>query len=253
MANPTVQCTAISQGRRICVGTITRDRPVMLQNLLRSYVEMHVPEGTDLHFILVENNDKPTLHDIVEGFRKQLPQWTVQYEVEPRLGIAYARNRVLECALAAGGDLLTFADDDEAVAIDWLIELLAEKNASDLDIVGSPVRLARPPCDVSIWKRMIWSGMERANRNSHARTLRTRNLGKADRIRIATGSWMGNLAFFRRTDLRFDNQLGLAGGEDWALWAEARKLRSKDRLDASCSCLRNRCPRAIEPTVPIQA
>lgn len=227
MANSLGQCTAISHERRICIGTITRARPAMLQNLLRSYAEMHVPEGSVLHFVIVENNDRPTLHDIVERFRTQLPRWTVQYEIEPNLGIAFARNRVLECALVAGGDLLTFVDDDEVVNRDWLIQLVAERDASTLDIVGSPVRLAAPPCGVSIWKKMIWSGMDRANRHSLARTLRTRNMGKADKIRIATGSWMGNLAFFRRTNLRFDNQLGLAGGEDWGLWAEARQLGAR--------------------------
>lgn len=227
MINPIGQSTAISQGRRICIGTVTRARPAMLQNLLRSYVQMLVPEGVGLHFIIVENNDRPTLHDIVDGFRQQLPQWTVQYELERRLGIACARNRVLECALAANGDLLTFADDDEAVATDWLIQLLAERDDFDLDIVGSPVRLAAPASDISIWEKMIWSGMDRANRNSLAKTLRTRNRGKADHIKLATGSWMGNLEFFRRTILRFDDQLGLAGGEDWGLWAEARKLGAR--------------------------
>lgn len=227
MVNPIGQCAAASQERRICIGTVTRARPAMLQNLLVSYAEMQVPVGTSVHFILVENNHRPTLCDLVEGFRKQLPQWTVQYEVEPRLGIAFARNRALECALAAGGDLLTFADDDEVVAVDWLIQLLAERDASNLDIVGSPVRLAPPPFDASSWTRLIWSGMDRANRHHEAKALRYRNSGKADQIRIATGSWMANLAFFHRTDLRFNNQLGLAGGEDWGLWAEARKLGAR--------------------------
>ncbi|RZS76787.1 hypothetical protein EV217_5010 [Phyllobacterium myrsinacearum] len=195
----------------------------MLRNLLQSYAEMRVPEAASLHFILVENNDRPTLHHIVAWFRQLQPQWTLQYEVEPRRGIAYARNRVLQCALAADGELLTFADDDETVAIDWLIQLLAERDTANLDIVGSPVRLAPPPCDASLWARLIWSGMDRANRHYEAKALRNRNAGRADRIRLATGSWMGNLAFFRRTALTFDNELGLAGGEDWLLWAEARK------------------------------
>lgn len=227
MVNPMRQCTALLQLRKICIGTVTRARPAMLQNLLRSYVEMRVPEGVSLHFILVENNDTPTLYSIVEGFRKQLPQWTVQYEVEQRLGIALARNRVLESALAVGGDLLTFADDDETVAVDWLVQLLAERDASNLDIVGSPVRLAPLPFNASAWTRLIWSGMDRANRHHEAKALRCHNSGRADRIRIATGSWMANLAFFRRTNLRFDNELGLAGGEDWRLWAEAQKLDAR--------------------------
>jgi glycosyltransferase involved in cell wall biosynthesis len=215
------------QQRSICVGTITRNRPLMLQNLLRSYTQMAVPDGVRLHFVIVENNDRLTLQNTVEAFRGRLPQWSVQYMLEPRLGIAFARNHVLACALDAADDLLTFADDDETVQPDWLIQLLAERDASDLDIVGSPVRLAPPAPDASFWEKLVWSGMDRSNKCSEAKSLRNCNKGRFDRVRIATGSWMGNLPFFCRTGLRFDNRLGLAGGEDWRLWAEARRLGAK--------------------------
>lgn len=218
------ECPSISSRRRICIGTITRGRPMMLRDLLASYVEMHVPENVYLHFIIVENNDSPTLQDVVAEFGGQMPQWTIQYEVEPRLGIAFARNHVLENALAANGDLLTFADDDEVVAADWLVQLLVERDSSNLDILGSPVRFAPPPLDISVWKRAIWSGMNKVNRTGEAKALRSHSTGKSHHIRLATGSWMGNLDFFRRTGLRFDNSLGLAGGEDWQLWLEARRL-----------------------------
>lgn len=210
--------------RSICVGTVTRGRPLMLQNLLDSYVKMHVPEGVCLHFVIVENNDKPSLHGIVERFRKQLPQWSVQYELEPRLGIAFARNCVLDCALGTKDDLLTFADDDETVEPGWLVQLLSERDASGLDIAGSPVRIALPAPGSSFWQKLIWSGLDRLNRNGEAKAMRLRNRGRADQIPIATGSWIGDLRFFHRTALRFDNNLGLAGGEDGVLWLEAKKL-----------------------------
>jgi glycosyltransferase involved in cell wall biosynthesis len=199
----------------------------MLQNLLRSYTHLRVPDDVRLHFAIVENNDRLTLQDIVEAFRRRLPQCRIQYTLETRLGIAFARNRVLDSALDAGDDLLTFADDDETVQPDWLIQLLAERDAFDLDIVGSPVRLAPPASNASFREKLVWSGMDRMNKNSEAKCLRNRNKGRLDRVRIATGSWMGNLPFFCRTGLRFDNELGLAGGEDWHLWADARKLGAK--------------------------
>lgn len=213
--------------RRICVGTITRGRPLMLQNLLRSYAEMRVPEGVCLHFVIVENNDRPTLLETIETFRGQLPQWRIQFELEPRLGIAFARNRVLDCALGAHDDLLTFVDDDETVEPDWLVQLLVERDALDLDIVGSPVRIAPPAPAASFWQKLVWSGIDRMNRNSEAKLLHRRNNGKAEQIPVATGSWMGNLPFFHRTGLRFEVEFGLAGGEDGALWTEAKKLGAK--------------------------
>jgi glycosyltransferase involved in cell wall biosynthesis len=196
----------------------------MLLNLLKSYSRMNVPDGVRLHFIIIENNETASLDQAVESFREQVPGSTVQYELETRLGIAFARNQALEAALAAGGDILTFADDDETVEEDWLAQLLAARDAQDCDIVASPVRLAPPPASASSWNRMIWSGMNRINRNSEAKSIRLLEMGKAKQIKLATGSWMGKLEFFRRTGLRFDNTLGLAGGEDWQLWTDALKL-----------------------------
>jgi hypothetical protein len=194
----------------------------MLQCLLRSYAAMRVPPGVHLHFLIVENNDRLTLADIVAAFRETLPQWRVRYELEPRLGIAFARNRILDCALRGGHDLLTFVDDDEVVEVEWLVQLLAERDASNLDMVGSPVRLAPPEHGTSAWQNLIWSGIDRRTSESEARFGRLRSLDRADRIPIGTGSWMGDLAFFQRTGLRFDDGLGLAGDEDGHLWRAAK-------------------------------
>ncbi|MBB4240487.1 glycosyltransferase family 2 protein [Rhizobium tropici] len=196
----------------------------MLSNLLKSYSRMNVPDGVRLHFIIIENNETASLGQAIEDFREQVPKSSVQYELETQLGIAFARNRALEAALTSDGDLLTFADDDEVVAEDWLEQLLAARDAQDCDIVASPVRFAPPPPAASRWNRMVWSGMNRMNRNSEAKSIRLLEMGKAKHIKLATGSWMGKLEFFRRTGLRFDNTLGLAGGEDWQLWTDALKL-----------------------------
>ncbi|MCG2916473.1 hypothetical protein, partial [Escherichia coli] len=63
--------------RSICISTITRNRPFMLQNLLQSYAAMGVPRDVGLHFLIVENNEKATLHDVIAHFRALVPQWTV--------------------------------------------------------------------------------------------------------------------------------------------------------------------------------
>ena len=209
--------------RTIAIGTVTRKRPQMLKRLLQSYACLRVPEDIRLLFIVVENNETATITPTIELFRSQVPGSFVHYEVETRLGIASARNRVLESALNFGCELLTFADDDETVEPDWLTQLLLERDRLDLDIVGSPVRLAPIDTSSSLWERFVWAGMDRQNRACEAKCVRNRSLGKPDRIRIATGSWMGRLDFFRHSGLRFDVELGLAGGEDWRLWEAARQ------------------------------
>ncbi|MEP7455319.1 glycosyltransferase [Phyllobacterium sp. SB3] len=212
--------------RTICVGTVTRNRPIMLQALLDSYATMETPIHTRLVFVIIENNETATLHDIVERFRAKVTGCTVEYGIESRLGISFVRNRVLDFAISSGCDLLTFADDDEVVEPDWLVQLLAERDSADLDIVGGPVRLSSVE-NISVWKRMIWQAIKNMMNKGEMETYSKRASGAADKLWIATNNWMGDLDFFRSTGLRFDEGLGLNGGEDWKLYRQAKKAGAK--------------------------
>lgn len=215
------------QKRKIAIGTITRNRPQMLKQLLNSYTNMDFPENCDISFIIVENNDVPTINDIINEFKLTVPQHDIVYRVEPRLGIASARDHVLGYAIDNHFDLLTFADDDETVDRLWLTELLKERDAHDLDLVGSPVRPAPVDPSFSWWQKTIWHAINTNNHESEKRFIKKCANGQAGQLRIATGSWMGNLDFFRRTNIRFNTELGLAGGEDWHLYDEAKTMGAK--------------------------
>ena len=54
--------TGGSEGPRICVGIATRGRPVMLKALLDSLVDLNT-DGFECVFVVVENNDQPTVAD----------------------------------------------------------------------------------------------------------------------------------------------------------------------------------------------
>uniref|UniRef100_UPI000524E206 glycosyltransferase n=1 Tax=Pseudochrobactrum sp. AO18b TaxID=1201036 RepID=UPI000524E206 len=88
---------------------------------------------------------------IINDFKARVSPAEVVYTVEPVLGIASARNHVLNYAVDHGYDLLTFADDDEQVEPQWLLELLKERDHHNLDIVGAPVRFAPPEGNLSFW------------------------------------------------------------------------------------------------------
>lgn len=223
---PLAETSSPGSTRLVCVGTATRNRPFMLQRLLASYEKLFIPPEIAVRFVIVENNPSPTLEALVENFRTRVP-WSVQYEIEPRPGIAFVRNRVLDLALTARAQFLTFADDDEEVDRQWLAMLLAESDASDLDIVGSPVRVAPLKDGKGLWPRLLWQGLDQARRGKEKRAAKYRTGGRTAEISIPTGSWLGRLAFFERTGLRFDERYNLSGNEDGRLWLRAKELGAR--------------------------
>lgn len=213
--------------RRICISVATRNRPKMLCNLFSSLALIEKPDSASVSFLIVENDASPTLHEIVEDIRKRMPDDEINYIVESILGISSARNRALNHAIEQDFDFLVYVDDDEFVEADWLIKLLAERDKTDLDIVGSPVRPKPFDENLTILQKLVWSGIERSGYKSERKCRRKCESGRGDSIKVATGSWMGRLDFFRNTGLRFDSHFGLTGGEDWNLWAKAKSLGAR--------------------------
>lgn len=153
-----------------------------------------------------------------------MPCCAVYYENEPVIGISAARNHALEYAIRQDFDLLVFVDDDEYVAVNWLVELLAERDRRDLDIVGSPVRPAAWDDRLTPMQKLVLSGIKCGSRKSEAKCRWKCDTGIGHTIKVATGSWMGRVDFFRTTGLRFEMRFGLTGGEDWNLWLHAKRL-----------------------------
>jgi glycosyltransferase involved in cell wall biosynthesis len=213
--------------RKIAIGTATRNRPKMLRALLDSYANMEFPEGNDVDFLIVENDKLDTASGTVDEFREAVRPHNVFYILERKIGISHARNSALEYSIHNGYDILAFADDDETVDPRWLVELLNERDRDALDIVGSPVRIAPVDTSFSWWNKLLWRAFVDINLKAERRCLKRVSQGRGDSLKIATGSWMGDLAFFRRTGLRFDNERGSAGGEDWHLYDRAKSLGAR--------------------------
>lgn len=215
------------QRHSILISVATRNRPAMLSALLKSLERVVVPEQATLHFLIVENDGRKSLDEQVADFAARMPGHIVQYQLEPRIGISHSRNCALNHAVNNGHDFLVFVDDDEIPEPNWLIELFAEQQRESLDIVGSPVRPMPIDGQLSIWQKFVWSGLDQLASRSERKSRRRWKNGKAGGIKVATGSWMGRLDFFRETGLRFDSCLGLTGGEDWHLYAKAKTLGAR--------------------------
>jgi len=214
-------------GRHICVSVVTRHRPLMLRKLFESFQDMHRPQDAKLSFLIVENDRIQNLAELIETFRMEMPCDRIIYRNEGTIGISSARNHALEYAIENHFDFLVFVDDDEFVSSDWLVKLLAVRDRQDFDIAGSPVRPTPLIGKLTFEQRLVWSGIRRAGIKSENKCKRKCDANRGHQIKVATGSWIGKLEFFRKSGLRFDSSLGLTGGEDWDLWSRAKTAGAK--------------------------
>ncbi|MDO8314045.1 MAG: glycosyltransferase family 2 protein [Rugosibacter sp.] len=117
----------------VCI--CTYKRPALLLQLLESLAKQTF--SIDRFEVIVVDNDKyasakPTILQLSQRY----PELLVQYEVEPKSGISYARNKTV--ALASG-ELLAFIDDDEWAVSNWLSDLVENMANQGADAVLGPV------------------------------------------------------------------------------------------------------------------
>lgn len=210
----------------VVVAVCTRGRPEMLRETLQSLANLELGD-LDCHFIIIENNDVQTVAAVVEQLSEAVGAKRVLYRLEPRLGIAYARNTALETALDMNVDALAFIDDDEIADRRWLAELVRLANREQLDLVGGPVGLQPAPDNATSREKMVWRGLNARYHDITAKNCRLATHGDSERITITTGSWLADLDFIRRSGLRFDETLHLSGGEDTTFFRALREAGGK--------------------------
>ncbi|MEQ3625251.1 MAG: glycosyltransferase family A protein [Celeribacter sp.] len=198
---------------RIAVGAITRRRPAMFAELLKSFVTMQRPAGTEITFVFAENDSETTLQAELDAFRAQVPN-EVRFALEPRPGIPAARNKVLDMALEGGFDYLTFVDDDEIVRPDWLVKLIAGIRAHDCDLAGGPVVLIEPDETLSSWNQAVFDLQARRMRRRDSERRGFMERGVSNPYNIYTNNWCVRLDFVREHGVRFDESLRVTGGSD---------------------------------------
>ncbi len=187
--------TPLRSSARTVVAVLTYRRTALLPPLLAELAAQAASAGPGTEVLVVDNDPDGSAAEVV------LP-WAdrgVRYVHEPRPGISAARNRAL--AEAAGADVLVFIDDDELPGSGWLARLTGAWRAWGCAAVAGPVS-ARLEAPATAW---------------------TTGSGVFDRRREPTGARLGgagagnlllDLRQVRSLGLRFDERLGLTGGED---------------------------------------
>lgn len=187
---------------RIALCITTYKRPEGLRRLLASVARLDLRTETDLlDVIVVDNDPKASASGTVEEMSPLHERATLAHVHEPRRGISQARNRAIDEALSRGGDLVAFLDDDEVAEEGWLCTLLRALDRYGADVVTGPVltEFEREPPE---W--VVRGGFFD----------RMRSPTGTARDRAATGNVLLRASVLRETGLRFDERLGLVGGED---------------------------------------
>ena len=196
----------------------------MLGELLKSFAAMKIPQGVTVVFGIVENNSEKTCCEIIANC---LGDHTVTYDLQPRLGIPFARNRVLDISLQEKCDFTTFVDDDEVVEPDWLVELFTDITSRELDLIGGPVGILPVPDNSSWIQRRIHSYLVRQFERFAEKNAARLASGEDYLVPIHTGNWMIRNAFLEATGVRFDEGLGFSGGEDVQFYLAAKEAGAK--------------------------
>jgi succinoglycan biosynthesis protein ExoM len=188
----------------ICVTTFRR-RELLRQLLVGiSHLRFERMRRPDILIVVVDNDVTRDAADVCDSVA--LP-WPAKYVVEPRRGIAQARNRAIR--EAEDPDFLAFLDDDEVPTPPWLDELLWTQACLDGDVVCGPV-LPRFSSSAPEWvktgkffSKQVFTTGQSLESCSTANVLICRKVITSVRA--------------------FDERFGLTGGEDTHFFLRVRK------------------------------
>jgi glycosyltransferase involved in cell wall biosynthesis len=105
----------LRDGPRMTVAICTHDRPETLKPALESVCLQGYPR---LRILVIDNapsddRSRRVVSDLAS-------KWDIEYAVEPRPGLSWARNRAVELA---DGEVIAWVDDDEYCDAWWAVEL----------------------------------------------------------------------------------------------------------------------------------
>ncbi|MCT2540935.1 glycosyltransferase family 2 protein [Sedimentimonas flavescens] len=208
---------------KVVVASLTRGRPRMLAELIRSWGQMDLPENCDVRFLIVENDSQPASRGVVEAAEPLGNGARIDYVLETEPGIPFGRNRAAREAIAQGADLLAFVDDDETVARDWLVRMIDGYRRSEAVLLGAPLRIDPSVEGLSFWERLMHDNVGARYRKKEERAAARATLHATNGTTIVTNNWLGETSLFSREGIWFDEATRYSGGEDSKFYDEVRQ------------------------------
>ena len=128
----------------ITVVVCTRERPGALARCLDSLLTQAYP---DFRILVVDN--APVTGATAEVVRAAARRGPVDYLLEPRAGLSFARNAAVA---AAPGEILAWIDDDEYADVNWLAEVArALDEHPEADVVSGVIVPAELETQAQLW------------------------------------------------------------------------------------------------------
>ena len=184
---------------KLAICGLTYHRPEGLTRLLHGLRDLTFDGAApDLRIIIVDNDPAGNAREVCDRVCGVL-RWPLQYVVEQRRGIAFARNAALEAV--GDADWIAFIDDDEVPSPDWIDELCRVQRLHNADVVGGPV-VPYFPAPAPQW--LLDGAFMRGERYATGQQL----------DHAYTNNVMFRAAIVRETNLRFDRRWALMGCED---------------------------------------
>lgn len=196
---------------RVALCAATFRRPEGLAQLLSAWAALEPPDDSavELCGIIVDNSPDGARAQVLEAAARLA--WPLHYVPEPRRGISFARNRILDAAVELDCDFVACLDDDEVPDRGWLAALLAAQRRSGAAAVQGEVRTVFP-AGAPDW--LVSSGFYDMHVFANGAELDDAH----------TGNILIDLRRLTALGLRFDPSFALTGGEDTMLF--------RDLLDA---------------------
>ena len=113
----------------------TYNRAESLARTLESINRMEVSDDLSWELVVVDNNSSDNTQNVVVGFRSTTA-FNVQYVVERKQGLSFARNRGIK---EKKGEITIFTDDDVVVDKCWLVETVRAFEELDAACIGGKI------------------------------------------------------------------------------------------------------------------
>jgi GT2 family glycosyltransferase len=198
----------------LMIAVITRKRPEQLGRLLAVLGNSY---GTtrEVSIGITDNDPEGSSRGLVDSYATRFAG-DVRYSVEPNVGYASARNRVVSL-LSPSDEFLVFVDDDEYPDPGWLKALVETAVRFDADVVAGPVVTEFPEAAPQV---IVDSGIFAAQLG------RQHSWGQSMRW-CASNNTLVHRSVFERVPDGFSSRFDRAGGEDSHFFLRASQAGCK--------------------------